>query len=64
MSSDISIPFSHSSHILDFCDRHLQLLFTILKQSHSTQIRANVIIALGDMAFRFPNLIEPWSEHM
>ncbi|XP_071110071.1 condensin complex subunit 1-like [Haliotis cracherodii] len=48
----------------EFCDNHLQLMFTILEKSHSPIIRANTIIALGDLAFRFPNLIEPWTPHL
>ncbi|EGD75262.1 hypothetical protein PTSG_06915 [Salpingoeca rosetta] len=47
-----------------FCDSHLQLLFTILKSSQYPQARCNAIIALGDLAFRFPNLIEPWTDHL
>jgi condensin complex subunit 1 len=47
-----------------FCEQHLQLLFSIFTTASSPQVRANVIIALGDMAFRFPNLIEPWSHHL
>ena len=27
-------------------------------------IKANVAIALGDLAFRFPNLLEPWTPHI
>ena len=48
----------------DFCDRHLQLLFTVLQAAKDPRVRANVIIALGDMTFRFPNNVEPWSKHM
>ena len=48
----------------EFCDKHLQLLFTILEKSTSQTIRANTIIALGDLSFRFPNLIEPWTPHL
>ncbi|XP_067659519.1 condensin complex subunit 1-like [Haliotis asinina] len=48
----------------EFCENHLQLMFTILEKSHSPIIRANTIIALGDLAFRFPNLIEPWTPHL
>jgi hypothetical protein len=47
-----------------FCEANLQLLFTILKQSQDSHIKSNIIICLGDLAFRFPNLIEPWSEHI
>lgn len=48
----------------EFCDQHLQLLFTILEKSGSPIIRANTIIAMGDLCFRFPNLIEPWTPHL
>ena len=27
-------------------------------------VRCNLVIAVGDLAFRFPNLLEPWTEHM
>lgn len=46
------------------CDQHLQLLFTLLKTSKHAKVRSNAIIALGDLAFRFPNLIEPWTPHL
>jgi len=26
--------------------------------------RSNILVALGDMSFRFPNLIEPWGPYM
>ncbi|CAG5117955.1 unnamed protein product [Candidula unifasciata] len=47
-----------------FCEPHLQLLFTILEKSSSSVIRSNLIISLGDLTFRFPNLIEPWTPHL
>ena len=47
----------------EFCEPNLRLLFTILKKDPSPQIRANIIIALGDLFFRFPNMLEPWSSH-
>ncbi len=27
-------------------------------------VRSNLVIAIGDLAFRFPNLLEPWTPHM
>ena len=27
-------------------------------------IRCNLVIAMGDLAFRFPNLLEPWTHEM
>jgi hypothetical protein len=40
---------------------YIQLLFTVLKHSDDPSLRATISIALGDLAFRFPNLIEPWT---
>ncbi|KAJ3189764.1 Condensin complex subunit [Gaertneriomyces sp. JEL0708] len=42
----------------DFCDAHLQLLFTILEKSQDPVIRSNTIIALGDMTVSFNSLID------
>lgn len=27
-------------------------------------VRSNLVIAIGDLAFRFPNLLEPWTASM
>uniref|UniRef100_M4BXY5 Uncharacterized protein n=1 Tax=Hyaloperonospora arabidopsidis (strain Emoy2) TaxID=559515 RepID=M4BXY5_HYAAE len=48
----------------EFCEKHLQLLFTILQDSSQPSVRGDVIIALGDLSFRFPNLVEPWTPHL
>ncbi|ORZ04942.1 non-SMC mitotic condensation complex subunit 1-domain-containing protein [Absidia repens] len=42
----------------DFCERHLQLLLTILEKSKDPTIRSNIVIALGDMAVCFNTLID------
>ncbi|KAI8826762.1 non-SMC mitotic condensation complex subunit 1-domain-containing protein [Fimicolochytrium jonesii] len=42
----------------DFCDAHLQLLFTILEKSEDAIIRSNAIIGLGDMTVCFNSLID------
>ncbi|KAJ4836103.1 hypothetical protein Tsubulata_004206 [Turnera subulata] len=47
-----------------FCDANLQLLFTVVESAPSETVRSNCTIALGDLAVRFPNLLEPWTEHM
>ncbi|CAM9236529.1 unnamed protein product [Pylaiella littoralis] len=44
-----------------FCNRNLRLLFTTLERSKDAAVRANIIVALGDLAFRFPNALEPWN---
>ena len=46
------------------CDKYLQLLFTVLEKSPEPTIRANTIIAAGDLTFRYPNLIEPWTPYL
>ncbi|XP_078064537.1 condensin complex subunit 1-like, partial [Mustelus asterias] len=48
----------------DFCEQHLRLLFTMLEKSALASIRANTMVALGDLSFRYPNLIEPWTPHL
>ena len=46
------------------CEKYLQLLFTVLEKSADTAVRANTIVAAGDLAFRYPNLTEPWTPHL
>ncbi|KAG7154190.1 Condensin complex subunit 1-like [Homarus americanus] len=48
----------------DACEENLQLLFTILEKSEEPVIRANTIIAAGDLSFRFPSELEPWTPHL
>ncbi|KAL2633859.1 hypothetical protein R1flu_005338 [Riccia fluitans] len=48
----------------EFCDKNLQLLFTVAQNSPEDSIRSNCVIALGDLALRFPNLLEPWLDRM
>jgi len=43
-----------------FCESHLQLMFTVLAKASHPGLRCQVVVALGDLAFRFPNLVEPW----
>lgn len=50
---------------IEFCEANLQLLFTLLQnRSVEPALRSNLIIALGDLALRFPNALEPWTEHV
>ena len=46
------------------CEEYLQLLFTVMEKSPEPVIRANLIVATGDLSFRFPNTLEPWTPHM
>ena len=46
-----------------FCEAHLALLFTRLKDTPAPGTRASLLVALGDLAFRFPNAVEPWTAH-
>ncbi|XP_047949782.1 condensin-1 complex subunit CAP-D2 [Salvia hispanica] len=48
----------------EFCESNLQLLFTVVENAPSEVVRSNCTIALGDLAVRFPNLLEPWTENM
>eukprot|EP00977_Amphora_coffeiformis_P007045 scaffold1522_cov166-Amphora_coffeaeformis.AAC.23 len=46
-----------------FCEQHLPLLFKALGDAPDEDItmRANTVVALGDLAFRFPNEVEPYT---
>ena len=35
-----------------------------MESAPSETVRSNCTIALGDLAVRFPNLLEPWTENM
>ncbi|KDO28964.1 hypothetical protein SPRG_20069 [Saprolegnia parasitica CBS 223.65] len=48
----------------DFCEKNLPLVFTKLKESEQPSVRCNIVVALGDLSFRFPNLVEPWTSHI
>ena len=37
----------------DFCEAHLQLLFTIIERTRDPVIRSNLVIGLGDLAMCF-----------
>jgi len=47
-----------------FCLEHLQLLFTVLAKSKESAVRANIVVSVGDLAFRFPLEFEPWKKHL
>lgn len=46
-----------------FCEKHLPLLFTCFDNAPKDDItlRTNIVVALGDLAFRFPNAVEPYT---
>ncbi|KAL7988486.1 hypothetical protein Chor_007405 [Crotalus horridus] len=48
----------------EFCDSHLRLFFTMMEKATLSSVRANLIIAAGDLAIRFPNLIDRWTPHL
>jgi condensin complex subunit 1 len=47
-----------------FCEDHIQLLVTVLEKSTEPITRSNLIVALGDLSYRFPNIIVPWTSHI
>ncbi|XP_058107000.1 condensin-1 complex subunit CAP-D2 [Magnolia sinica] len=48
----------------NFCEANLQLLFTVVESAPNETVRSNCTIALGDLAVRYPNLLEPWTENV
>ncbi len=45
----------------EICEKYLPLIFTVLEKENSEFVRTSIVIALGDLAFRFPNSLEPWT---
>jgi hypothetical protein len=50
--------------LLTASEKHLQLLFSILEGGDEASLRANIIIAIGDITKRFPNVIKPWTGYL
>ncbi|UZJ56124.1 hypothetical protein CBS101457_005444 [Exobasidium rhododendri] len=48
----------------NFCEAHLPLVLSILSTSQDAVIRSNVVIALGDMAISFGNLVDENSDKL
>ncbi|KAF8069057.1 non-SMC mitotic condensation complex subunit 1-domain-containing protein [Lyophyllum atratum] len=48
----------------NFCDQHHRLLFKILETSRDPNIRSNIVIALGDVAVSFSNIIDENSNEL
>lgn len=46
------------------CESALPLLFTTLEREKDVHVRTSIMIALGDLAFRFPNSVEPWTDRI
>jgi hypothetical protein len=46
------------------CEQYLSLFFTILSREPTEQHRVTMMITIGDLSIRFPNLIEPWTLHL
>ena len=40
------------------------MLFTILVRSDDEEIRSNLIICIGDLCYRFPNMLEQWTSRI
>ncbi|KAH9924065.1 non-SMC mitotic condensation complex subunit 1-domain-containing protein [Fomitopsis serialis] len=47
-----------------FCDEHHHLLFKILETSKDPNIRSNIVIALGDVAVSFNNIVDENSNEL
>ncbi|OJA20254.1 hypothetical protein AZE42_02694 [Rhizopogon vesiculosus] len=47
-----------------FCDQHHHLLFKILETSKDPNIRSNIVIALGDVAVSFSNIVDENSNEL
>ncbi|GBM42074.1 Condensin complex subunit 1 [Araneus ventricosus] len=46
------------------CEENMQLFATITEKSPEAYIRASMVIAMGDLATNYPNVVEPWTTHI
>ena len=42
----------------------MQLFATIAEKSPEAYIRANMIVAMGDLTTVYPNIVEPWTQQI
>uniref|UniRef100_A0AAG5CMQ8 Condensin complex subunit 1 n=1 Tax=Anopheles atroparvus TaxID=41427 RepID=A0AAG5CMQ8_ANOAO len=47
-----------------FCEDNMPFLMNIFKHTKCANIKCSIVIGLSDFTFRFPNVIEPWTNHM
>lgn len=45
------------------CEQYMPFLMSLLEKSQNIMLRCNIITSLSDLTFRFPNIMEPWSNH-
>lgn len=53
--------FSNSEQV---CQDNMQLFATIAEKSPEAYIRADMIVAMGDLTTVYPNIVEPWTQQI
>lgn len=48
----------------EFCRNNLDLLFKLMNSNSDSVIKNNIIISLGDLMHRYPNIIEPFTNNV
>lgn len=46
------------------CISNLQLIFTVMEKFESELVRSQLILGIGDLIYRFPNELDPWTPHL
>jgi hypothetical protein len=49
---------------MEYAETHLRLMFMLLAHSRSEYVRATIATTLGDITFRFPNAVEPYTTYL
>ncbi|GFH30542.1 condensin complex subunit 1, partial [Haematococcus lacustris] len=50
---------------MSFCERHMQLfMFWLTNRSLPPAVRSSLVVAMGDLAARWPNVVDPWTPLM
>jgi len=48
----------------DFCEKNLNMLFALLKCKIDPITKTNIIISIGDLIHRYPNVTEPYTSNL
>ncbi|XP_014254286.1 condensin complex subunit 1 [Cimex lectularius] len=48
----------------NFCKQHIQLFITMMTKSKHNAVRQILVLGFGDILMRYPNVVEPWSQHI
>ena len=56
--------FRQCELLSSYARNHVHLFFSLLCKSPLASVRTNMVLAAGDLCFRWPNVVEPYSNEL